>query len=109
MLVFIDESGDSGLKISQGSSRYFSIALVIFEDHEEANACDQRIELLAKEIGWDASSEFHFKRNSDKVRKAFLSAVAPYHFFYYGIVINKDPQKLYGEGDRKSTRLNSSH
>jgi hypothetical protein len=30
--------------------------------------------------------------------------VAPYNFFYYGIVINKDPGKLWGEGfrDKKS-------
>ncbi|MBI3313948.1 MAG: DUF3800 domain-containing protein [Candidatus Omnitrophica bacterium] len=56
------------------------------------------MELLAKEVGWDSASEFHFKNNSHKIRKAFLSAVAPYNFFYYGIVINKDPDKLYGEG-----------
>lgn len=31
MLVFIDESGDSGLKIGEGSSRYFTVGLVIFE------------------------------------------------------------------------------
>ncbi len=43
-------------------------------------------------------SEFHFKNNSDRVRKAFLQAVAPYNFFYYGIVLNKDPKKLWGEG-----------
>ncbi len=43
-------------------------------------------------------SEFHFKRNSDRIRRAFLEAVAPYNFFYYGIVINKDPKKLWGKG-----------
>ena len=88
MLVFIDESGDSGLKIEGGSSRFFTVGLVVFEDYEEANACDKRIEFLAKEIGWASVSEFHFKKNSDTVRKAFLQAVAPYQFFYYGIVIN---------------------
>ena len=100
MLVFIDESGDPGLKIQKGSSRYFTIALVIFEDREEALACDQRITLLKKELGWKERDEFHFKRNSDKVRRAFLQAIAPYNFFYYGIVVNKDPRKLYGEGFR---------
>ncbi|RMF99226.1 MAG: DUF3800 domain-containing protein [Acidobacteria bacterium] len=98
MLVFVDESGDPGLKLEQGSSRFFTVALVVFEDHDEAISCDQRIHLLKKELGWDASSEFHFKRNSDKVRETFLRAVALYNFFYYGIVINKDPLKLYGEG-----------
>jgi len=100
MLTFIDESGDSGLKIEHGSSRYFTIALVVFDDRDEATACDQRIGLLKKELGWDSNSEFHFKRNSDRVRIAFLQAVAPYNFFYYGITINKDPKKLWGEGFR---------
>ncbi len=100
MLVFIDESGDSGLKIERGSSRFFTVALVAFEDMEEANACDQRIELLKKELGWKRDREFHFKQNSHRIRCAFLKSVAPYNFFYYGISINKDPEKLYGDGFR---------
>jgi hypothetical protein len=100
MLVFIDESGDSGLKIEKGSSKFFTVALVAFEDHEEAIACDQRISLLRRELGWKEGSEFHFNKNSKEIRKSFLKAVLPYNFFYYGIVINKDPQKLWGEGFR---------
>jgi len=100
MLVFIDESGDSGLKIEKGSSRYFTVGLVVFEDREDALACDQRISLLKNELGLPVNYEFHFKRNSDKVRRAFLQAVAPYNFFYYGIVINKNPEKLWGDGFR---------
>lgn len=100
MLVFIDESGDSGLKIKEGSSRYFTVSLVVFEDYDEALACDQRIRLLKKELGFPESAEFHFKRNSDRVRRAFLAAITPYNFFYYGIVINKDLGKLWGEGFR---------
>lgn len=98
MLVFIDESGDTGLKVDQGSSRYFTIALVLFDDNEEAVACDQRITLLRKELGWVPDREFHFKHNSDAIRRAFLTAVAPYNFFYHGVVLNKDPQKLWGSG-----------
>jgi hypothetical protein len=97
MLIFIDESGDPGLKTNKGSSRYFTVCLVVFEDNEEALACDQRIQLLKKEVGWEASEEFHFSRNSNKIRGAFMSAVAPYNFFYYGIVINKDENKLWGD------------
>ncbi|MFB3896037.1 MAG: DUF3800 domain-containing protein [bacterium] len=98
MLAFIDESGDPGFKLDQGSSRFFTVALVVFEDHADAISCDQRIGLLRRELGWNDQSEFHFKHNSDLDRRAFLQAVAPYNFFYYGIVINKDPEKLWGEG-----------
>ena len=94
MLVFGDEAGDSGLKLAQGSSKFFTVALVIFEEHDEAIACDQRIELLKKELGWSSESEFHFRNNSDRIRRIFLNAVAPYNFFYYGIVFNKDPSML---------------
>lgn len=96
MLVFIDESGDPGLKFDQGSSEYFAVSLIVFEDTDEATACDQRIGLLRREIGWKTDSEFHFHRNPHRVREAFLKAVQPYSFFYYGIVINKS--KLFGEG-----------
>ncbi|MFA5068422.1 MAG: hypothetical protein WC466_10390, partial [Candidatus Izemoplasmatales bacterium] len=81
------------MKIDKGSSRYFTVGLVLFEEDEEAISCDQRIQLLKKEVGWRENDEFHFKNNSDKIRVAFLKAVSPYNFFYYGIVINKDPKK----------------
>ena len=96
MLIFIDESGDSGLKLGQGSSKFFAMSLVVFEDNDEAIACDQRIELLKKELGFNETFEFHFYENSDKVREIFFKAVVPYSFFYYGIVLNKE--KLFGEG-----------
>lgn len=96
MLVFIDESGDSGFKFDEGSSDIFTIVLVVFNENEEAELCDQRIQLLKHELWWLENSEFHFKRNADKVRKQFFEAVAPYNFYYYGFVLNK--RKLYGEG-----------
>lgn len=98
MLVFIDESGDSGMQSRIGSSAFFTVALVIFEDREEAEHCDQRIELLKKELNWEPDSEFHFTKNSDRVRRIFLQAVVPYNFFYYSFVLNKNPAKLTGEG-----------
>ena len=36
MLVFIDESGDPGFRLTQGSSPVFVAAMVIFENHEAA-------------------------------------------------------------------------
>jgi len=98
MLVFVDESGDPGLKIEQGSSRYFVVALVIFEDNDEAQAADDRITLLRREMRLEPSFEFRFNKCRRNFREQFLKAVAPYQFFYYGIVINKDPNKLWGEG-----------
>ncbi len=102
MLVFIDESGDCGLKLDSGSSPLFVVALVVFEDNEEAEACDRKIGLLKRELGWKQKDEFHFKKNSHNVRRAFINAVMAYNFFYYSIVLDK--AKLYGERfkDKKS-------
>lgn len=98
MLVFIDESGDTGLKIKEGSSRYFVIALISFEESEEAVACDQRIELLKREIKLQAGAEFKFSKLRKDQRIKFFEAVLPYSFFYLAVVINKDRDKLYGGG-----------
>lgn len=96
MLVFVDESGDSGLKIGRGSTEKFIVALILFEDHDEAGSADQRISLLKKELGLPSRYEFHFNKCRPDLRKAFLEAVVPYNFFYFGIVINKN--YLYGDG-----------
>lgn len=98
MLVFIDESGDMGRKIESGSSRYFVVVLVLFEDNEEAVACDQRICLLRTEWRLVDNYEFKFQKMRRDLRESFLRAVLPYSFFYFGVVINKDPKKLFGEG-----------
>ena len=89
MLVFVDESGDTGLRLAKGSSDLFTVALVVFEENDEAQAADDRIALLRRELRKPVKFEFHFKENSDTVRRAFLEAVVPYNFFYFGFVINK--------------------
>ncbi|MEN9557756.1 MAG: hypothetical protein RL141_125 [Candidatus Parcubacteria bacterium] len=97
MLVFIDESGDPGLRIEAGASRSFTVGLVVFENEADAHACDQRITALRRELGWSEKAEFHFRRNSDRIRETFLRAVAPQPFFYYGVVIQKDAAGIWRE------------
>jgi len=71
MLVFVDEAGDPGLKLEQGSSPYFVVALVIFADNDEAEAADARITLLRREMRLDPRFEFRF----NKCRRDFPGAV----------------------------------
>jgi hypothetical protein len=97
-LVYVDGSGDPGLKLAQGSSAHFVVALVVFQEQAEAAVVEQRLRLLRHELHLDPRFEFKFNKARADIRAAFLKAVAPYDFFYYGIVIRK--QGLYGEGFR---------
>lgn len=90
MLVFIDESGDSGFKIGKGSSRFFIIALVVFENTEAAIECDTSISALKRQLSWSPDHEFHFRRDSDKIRRSFLSTAAACRFTYHAVVIRKN-------------------
>lgn len=98
MLVFIDEAGDTGRKTKKGSSKYFVVSLVLFQDFEEANNCDQRIGSLRGELKLIDNYEFHFAHNSKRIRLEFLKSIQPYQFVYFSIIINKDPRKLWGPG-----------
>ena len=89
MLVFVDESGDPGLLLQKGSSEYFVITLLLFEDREEAFVADQRITLLKKELGFSPHSEFHFNQLRHDYRKAFLETVSPCTFFYCAAIVHK--------------------
>lgn len=89
MLVFFDESGDTGFKFGCGSSELFTVTMVVFEEREEAQACDDRITLLRREIGKTADYEFHFVHVSDASKRAFFEAIAPYNFFFFSFVIAK--------------------
>lgn len=81
------------MKLGRGASDFFTVALIIFEENDEAQAADTRITLLRRELRKPDSFEFHFKENSDGIRQAFFEALVPYNFFYFAFVVNK--QALY--------------
>lgn len=95
MLVFVDESGDPGMK-KPGASSYFIVTAILFEDHDEAQACDDKINHLRKELGLSEKTEFHFSKCRRAVREHFLRQVAHYEFLYVGVVFNK--ANLWGPG-----------
>src|SRR4051812_2712588 len=90
MLVFVDESGDSGMKGKAGSSERFIVTIVVFDDYDKANRCDERITALRAELGMSEAQEFHFCKTSHRKRTAFFHAVAPFKFWYYSFSLNKN-------------------
>jgi hypothetical protein len=96
MLVFVDESGDCGIKGKKGSSALFVIAAVMFEENESAEACDRKISEIRRDCFNGRTQEFHFNKCCDKYRERFLSGIANHDFFYMAFVLDKS--KLYGPG-----------
>ncbi|WP_209125736.1 DUF3800 domain-containing protein [Alkalihalobacillus sp. BA299] len=87
MLVFIDESGCTGFKFGKGSSNFFLVTMVFFDDNKLAEATSNSIKELRDPLNW--SKEFHFKELPDKVKQAFYDKVISNNFFYRSIVIDK--------------------
>ena len=96
MLVFVDESGDSGLKLGKGSSEFFVLTLVIFTENEAANTSDLAVDTIRTILNLSDRTEFKFNKLNDKGRRHFLSSVSNHEFTYYSVVINK--AKLTGKG-----------
>ena len=100
MLVFLDDSGDPGFKVKRGSSPCFVIALVIFDDDLEAEACAVEIKKLRRELRLSDQFEFKFSKCCNQFRIDFLSRVATHRFRVRAIVMRKDA--IYSEELRRS-------
>ena len=100
MLVFIDESGDLGFKFQKGSTRFFTIALVAFENSEAAQRCQEAIGALSKTLSLPPRYEFHFHDDSHTRRLALLNTVAHQDFNCYTFTLDKASPRLTGEGFR---------
>jgi hypothetical protein len=85
MLVFIDESGCTGFKLSRGSDSVFAIGMVIFADGESAaqtERCIQRVRERSRH-----NSEFKFSKSSDRLRDDFLSSMVECPFVVRALVV----------------------
>ena len=63
MLVFIDDSGDPGFKFERGSSRYFIVLILIFNDELEAEKTAVAIKELRRNLGFPDDAEFKFSKS----------------------------------------------
>lgn len=87
MLVFIDESGDPGFKVTRGSSPYFVAAMVIFESI--ADPVDTARLIGDLRVSLRVHPEFKFSNCREAVRDAFFRSVADCPFVVRAIVVPK--------------------
>jgi hypothetical protein len=88
-VAFLDESGDFGRKLQQGSTAYLAVGLVVFQDGSAAAACRERIAQLRRDLHKQPTFEFHFRDNGHAERLAFLAAVARQAFTYHAVILEK--------------------
>lgn len=88
MLVFIDESGDSGFKVDKGSTPVFGVALAAFDTAAEA----ARTEIIIRQALEDLNvkPEFKFSKASSGVRDSFFEAVAGCNFRVRALIVQKE-------------------
>lgn len=89
MLVFIDDSGDPGFKLEKGSSRFFVIAMIIFDDELEAEKTAIAIKELKRYLKFPDGVEFKFSKSSKNTRTKFLQTINLYKFKIRSLVIDK--------------------
>ncbi len=89
MLVFVDESGDAGMKLGAGSSDLFILTAVLFQDRDEALRCDERFPAIRAALKLPADYEFHFHQESKKLRCRFFERVVHFGFQYLAVVVEK--------------------
>ena len=89
MLVFIDDSGDPGFKLSKGSSLFFVISAVIFNDNLEAEKTALSIKELRRELFRRDDVEFKFNKSKKIIRLKFLENIKNYKFRVRCLVVEK--------------------
>jgi hypothetical protein len=88
-ICLIDDSGDPGFKLGSGSTPYFVIACVIFDDLQVAADAATAIRAARIQLGFKREYEFKFNKLNKSNRKAILAIAAAYDFRVRAIVVDK--------------------
>lgn len=93
MIIFIDDSGDGGFKFEKGSSKFFIIAAVIFDDNLEAEKAAVAIKELRRALNFSDHVEFKFNKSRRDIREKFFKAITKFNFRIRSIIVDK--RKIY--------------
>lgn len=85
MYVYLDESGDTGFRLTQGSSRFFVIALLVVDD---PGPLEVTLATLRSQLRMP-SYEFKFSQSDDARRRQFFQAIRKEHFDVHCQVVDK--------------------
>ena len=105
-IVYIDDSGDAGFNFARGSSRYFVIALVVFNDEIDAEETNVIIKKYRRSLGWPLDAEFKFHKTRIEIRCDFLREACKGTFSVRVVLVNKTLIEDYGILQGKSNFYN---
>ena len=97
MLIFIDESGDPGFKLGRGSSSHFVVAMVIFDDNEDAEFTAKVIKEALTEL--NIRPEFKFNQSRNSIKDEFFDRLKKCKFRVRALVVDKE--KIYSKNLRE--------
>lgn len=107
MIISIDDAGDLGFKFDKGSSRYFVIASIIFDDDLDAEEAGLKIKRLRRDLNWDKLHEFKFRKLAAPYKLRFFDAVKNINYKAVIAIIDKktindtllknNPSRLYNK------------
>lgn len=89
MQIFVDESGDPGFLIEGGSSRFFVVAVVIFEDDNQAGQARVALENLGHRWSKPKKFELKFSKLSEAERVEALHVATKFSFKIRAVIFDK--------------------
>jgi hypothetical protein len=99
LLVLIDESGCPGFKLTKGSTPYFVIGMVIFENFLQAEITSKTIQELRQLL--KIKPEFKFSKTRPEVKDKFFDSICQHDFEIRALVVDKS--RIYSSKLRNDT------
>lgn len=88
--IYIDESGDLGLKTSKTSTKHFVVAAVLVADESTKIELEAILIRFKKDVGIPTAHELKFHSLSDKNKVELLSKIKKLPLEFYGFVVQKE-------------------
>lgn len=88
MQLYVDESGDPGMKTTCGSSSCYLVATLIIEYSDSQAKIEAALRSTKQHLRLPPSFEFRWSRNNARIRKAVIDSIDP-SWFRWRYCINK--------------------
>lgn len=107
-LIFIDDSGDAGIKAH--SSSHLVMSAVVFNDDLVAEEVALEMRKFKRQLGWTDDHEYKFNKTKKDYVRQVLRLVSGYDFGVYAVTVNKTrfktaPKNLYNDTVSELLRL----